>query len=72
MKLDVAVPLLGFDVVRKIGPFLCVKITVNGTLVPNNDVRPDMSILSLVWRVGNDLPLHAVAASPSEEHKIVP
>ena len=38
--------------------------TVNGTLVPNNDVRPDTSILSLVGRVGNDLPLRAVAAVP--------
>jgi hypothetical protein len=46
--------------------------TVNGTLVPNNDVRPDTSILSLVGRVGNDLPLRAVAASPSEEHKRMP
>jgi hypothetical protein len=26
MKLDVAGPMLGFDAVRKIGPFLCVKI----------------------------------------------
>jgi hypothetical protein len=46
--------------------------TVNGTLAPNNDVRPDTSILSLVGRVGNNLPLRAVAASPSEEHKRMP
>lgn len=47
---NVAGPMLGDDAERKKGPFIMQDHTVNGTLVANDSVRPDTSILPNVDR----------------------